>query len=62
MLNRTKFPIIITFSIVRKPSAFSGKILSAPTVRRTGRDPIQPADKKNFPFLSGITLAVEATF
>jgi hypothetical protein len=30
--------------------------------RITGRDPIQPADKKNFPFLSVITFAVETPF
>jgi hypothetical protein len=43
-------------------SAFHGQLLSVPAERRTGRDLIQPAEKKNFPFLSGMTLAVETPF
>jgi hypothetical protein len=54
--------MIITFSIASKPSAFSGQLFSVPAEHRTDSDPVQPDDKKSFPFLSGITLAVETPF
>ena len=68
LINRVEFADIITICVSSGSCALTGQLFSVAAsikeeiTRRTGRDPIQPADKKQFLFLSIITSVVETPF